>query len=307
MSGAFALCLIALAACVPAAQAARPATASERVQMLRAAAASSHGKLIGLRVTGRGRVTVAPFAYRTRASVTAARSSIDRSWALLVTAMSTRADARRTFLLKRRSGRWRVEMSASRGSEQAGLCRRARPGTEVALDLGLGDATWPGRCRHRRPRARLVRRMTAAELASVRAMVEWRFDDYTFEKVAGPVQPRVRESFVRTSDCAWDGRGSVIVPPYGQVSRADPRWGTVIVTCVTGWDGFALLESPSVILVSRSGEKGAFTAVPAHTMPSYSMLGELCTQDRRWPIPAAARVALAFCTPFPAELGYVLR
>lgn len=294
---------VAAAAVAPAAEAARVAAKPERGALLRAAAASAGGKSVGLLARPNGRATVAPFGYRTRAAVLAVRSSIARSWALLVVAPNGRPDLRQTFLLQRRLGRWRVWFSASRGSEPDKLCGRSRPGTAIALDLGLSSSTWSGKCRHPRRRSGLIRPMTAAELASVRAMVEWTLDD-SFNWVPGPVQPRASE--VVTSDCAWDGRGQAVPPPYGEVARSNPRWGVAVVYCVIGSDGFGLLESPTLILVRRGGRTGPFTAVPAHTLPSWSVRGELCW-SRRWPVPAAPRVALEFCTPFPAALSSALR
>jgi hypothetical protein len=80
----------------------------------------------------------------------------------------------------------------------------------------------------------------------------------------------------------------------------------VTITCVTGYDGFGYLESPTVLLVSRAGRTGPFTAVLAHTLPSWTVRGSICT-EHRWPVPAAPRAALEFCTPFPAELRGALR
>jgi hypothetical protein len=260
--------------------------------------------LVGLRVSPAGTVTVAPFGIRERARVLAVRSSVDRRWALLVASVATRADVRRAFLLERVLGRWRVRMSAARGEVAEEVCRRPAPGIAVVIDLGLSTAP-PDRCRHPRSRAHLVRSMSAAELASVRAMVEWRQDQDTFEMVPGPTQPEAHEVFA--SNCSWDGRGEMVPPPSGEVSRADPRWGTVTIFCVYGSDGFALLETSTVILVGRAGQTGAFTRAVAHTMPTWSMIGELCHEDRRWAVPAAARVGLEFCTPFPAALRGVLR
>ncbi|HEX2160359.1 MAG TPA: hypothetical protein VHF88_00875 [Thermoleophilaceae bacterium] len=300
-----ALCGGALLAWSAPADAARPASGAERLSMLRAAAASEGGAMVRLRVGSGGRATMEPLGSRGPATILAVRSSLDRSWALLIASLNGRADVRRTFLLERRHGSWRVRMSAGRGDEGDGLCRLRRPGIAVALDLGLSTDTWSKTCRHKRERKRLVRRMSAAELASVRAMVEWKYDQSTFELRPGPVQPAVHEVFA--SDCAWDGRGSVVPRPVGEVARSDPRWGIVRISCVIGSDGFGALESATVMLVARAGDSGPFTRVPAHTHPAWSVRGGLCRADRRWPVPASARVALEFCTPFPAALRPALR
>jgi hypothetical protein len=304
-------CLTALAAlmalCTPSAHAARTATSAERTALLRGAAASSDGDLIGLRV-GRGGRATAAFApgLRTRTDVLAVRGLIDPSWALLVVAQEGRGDWRRTFVLERVRARWRVRMSASRGSEYVELCRHARPGTAIALDLGLTSLGGQSRCRHKRSRTSLVRPMDPADLASVRAMVEWHFDPEYGGYAPGPVQPEVSE--VHTSSCDWDGNdGRYATPPSGEVARADARWGAVAVDCVTGTDGFAELVNRTLLLVGRSGASGAFTRVAAHTMMSWSVQGNLCAMRARSPVPAAPRAALDFCTPFPYAVRSALR
>jgi hypothetical protein len=300
---ALALCCLAWVAATAPAQAARTATNGERTALLKAAAASEGGAVVGLRVGRGGRVTMQPLGWRTPATVLAARSSIDRSWAMLVAYPKGDISQRRTFLLQRRAGRWRVRMATGRGEEGDGICRMSRPGTAVVLDLGLSSNTWSRKCRHRRDRRTLVRRMTASELGSVRAMVEWTWD--TGRLGPGPVQPAVHDVFA--SDCSWDGRGKLVPPPVGEVARSDPRWGLVSISCAIGTDGFGVLESTTVLLVARAGRSGAFTRVPAHTLPAWSARGGLCGEDRRWPIAAAPRVALEFCTPFPAAIRDALR
>ena len=284
------------------AQAATTADPALRTALLRAASDSPRGEATGMSVDRRGHVKWRQTGFRTPADVLAVRASVDRSWALAVVTDRFRADARMTFLLERTHARWRVRLAASRGEEGPAVCRRRSPGVAVTTDLGL---TTPLRCRHPRDTRRLVRPMDAAELASVRAMVEWRYSDATGSFEPGPVQPRTHE--VLASDCAWDGRGSVVDPPSGEVSRTDPRWGAVVVTCVTGSDGFGLLENPTMLLVGRAGRSGPFTDVPAHTFMTWSMQSGLCRRDLRWPVPAAARVDLRFCTPFPAALVDALR
>ena len=284
------------------AEAATTAQPGLRTALLRAASDSPHGEVNGMEVDRRGRVKWQMTGFRNPADVLAVRSSVDRSWALAVVSDRFRAGARITFLLERSHARWRVRLAAYRGEEGPALCRRRSPGVAVTTDLGLST---PLRCRHPRDERKLTRPMDAAELASVRAMVEWRYSDATGNLEPGPVQPRTHEVFA--SDCAWDGRGSVIDPPYGEVSRTDPRWGTVVVTCVTGSDGFALLENPTMLLVGRAGRSGPFTDVPGHTFMSWSIQSDLCRRDLRWPVPAAPRVDLRFCTPFPAALVAALR
>ncbi len=304
---ALALCCSSLAALATSADAARTATKGERLALLRAAAASERGRSLHLSVRNGGRsVTIAPTTIPGPATVVAARSSVDPGWALLVVLYQGRVDQRETFLLQRRSGRWQVQVTASRGYESERLCQRSSPGVAVVVDLGLSADPGSGRCRHRRKPTRLVRPMTDAEQASIRALVEWRWVD-TPESSGmepGPVQPEVHDVFA--SNCSWDGRGEVVDPPSGVVARSNPRWGLLTIICVTGSDGFSLLENQTVMLVGRSGKSGPFTRVAAHTLPSWSSMGSLCGRDRRWPVPAAPRVALQFCTPFPAVLGDAL-
>lgn len=296
--------LVALGAAASA-EAARPAGKGERAAMLAAAAASAEGDAVSLRMGKRGRASFAPFGYPMAATVLAVRSSVDRRWGLLVVTARLRSDVRKTFLLQRRPGRWRVSFAGSRGDEPYRLCRRSKPGVAVTLDLGLSTATINGRCRYPRSRKALVRSMTASEVASVRAMVEWTYREAEGAMVPGPVQPAVHEVFA--SDCSWDGRGDMVPKPAGQVARSNPRWGVLSIYCVIGTDGFSLLESVTSLLVSRSGTSGPFTRVPAHTHPSWSAYGQLCGTDRRWPIPAPPRVALDFCLPFPAAIQNALR
>lgn len=146
--------------------------------------------------------------------------------------------------------------------------------------------------------------MTAGEVASVRRMVEWKWDaDGLFRP--GPRQPEVHDVFA--SDCAWDGRGKMVARPVGEVAKSDPRWGLLSVSCVIGSDGFAAIESTTVMLVRRSGRSGAFIRVLAHTHPAWSQRGGLCSRRAGWPIPALPRVALEFCAPYPSQLQSALR
>ncbi len=208
-------------------------------------------------------------------------------------------------MLERVRGRWRVRLAAYRGSEYDELCRRPRPGAAVAIDLGLTEIGARSSCRHDRSRKSLVRPMSADELASVRAMVEWSEDvDENGARIRGPVQPEVSE--VSTGSCEWDADPETGTP-YGEVARADPRWGRVVVMCVTGSDGFAALVNQTLLLVGRAGTSGPFTRVAAHTNMSWSSMGNLCATRAGWPIPAAPRVALEFCTPFPYALRGALR
>lgn len=301
------LCAAVAAALVFAAapaDAARVASKAERGALLRAAAGSSAGEVVGLRTGRGGRVTIAPRTLTTPATVAAWRSSVDGRWALLDAMPTGDPSGRETFVLRRSAGRWRVRFAAGRGELLDAACRHAKPATPIALDLGLRTSGGFGRCRHRREPRALQRPMRADEVASVRRMVEWTYDA-NFQFVPGPVQPRVHDVFA--SQCAWDGRGERVSAPSGVVARSDPRWGLLSVACTIGSDGFAALESTTVMLVSRAGRSGPFTAVPAHTMPSWSSYGSLCGADRRWPLAAATRVALEFCTPFPHAMRDVLR
>ena len=243
--------LAALAAFAPGAFAGRLATGGERAALLRAAASSDKGKSLRLRVGRNGRVTFAPLTLTIRAHVLAVRSQVDPAWALLVVAQEPGFDVRETFVLERVRGRWRVRLAAYRGSEYDALCRRPRPGAAVAIDLGLTEIGARSSCRHDRSHKSLVRPMSAEELASVRAMVEWHEDvDENGDRIRGPVQPEVSE--VSTGSCEWDADPETGTP-YGEIARADPRWGRVVVMCVTGSDGFAALVNQTLLLVGRAG------------------------------------------------------
>lgn len=289
----------------PAAQAAREVGGKERMQLLRAVAASSAGKAVRLRVARSGRVTMAPAFVPGPAKITSMRSSVDRTWAVLVATPKSNRALRSTFVLKRANGKWRVKLSAGRGEEGAAMCRRKKPGAAVAFDLGFPDTTLDDRCRHRRTFRSLTRPMTAGEVGSVRSMVEWTQDPDTFEMIPGPVQP-ARSDVKSVSSCSWNGGGALGLVPSGRVSRADPRWGVVYVGCVVGSDGSSLMENAVLTLVRRSGGGGAFTSVPGMVLPSRSPLGDLCLQDLKWPVSPFARAGLDFCMPYPLALRNAL-
>jgi len=158
------------------AEAATTAQPGLRTALLRAASDSPRGEATNMEVDRRGRVKWQLTGFRNPADVLAVRSSVDRSWALAVVSDRFRAGARITFLLERSRARWRVRLAAYRGEEGPALCRRRSPGVAVTTDLGLST---PLRCRHPRDERKLTRPMDAAELASVRAMVEWRYSDAT--------------------------------------------------------------------------------------------------------------------------------
>lgn len=295
------LCLMVWLAQATPAEAARPATTGERAGMLKAAVRSPGGAAVRLRVDRRGRVTMQPLAGVHRATILAVRSSVDREWALLVATAGNGPDLRQAFLMRRRSGQWRVHWATGRGGEADAVCRTRTPGTPVVLDLGLSSDTWSRRCRYPRARRALVRPMTAAEIASVRAMVEWTWDTGQLEP--GPVQPQVHDVFA--SDCHWDDHLGTAAPT-GEVARINPRWGLLSISCTIGSEGGGALVGDTVMLVARGARQGAFTRVLAHTSPSWSVRGALCGRDIRWPVPARARVALAFCTPFPSAIRRAL-
>ena len=284
------------------ADAAQSVNKSTQKQMLRAAAASPGGKGVGLRVGKRGRVTMQPLAWRGPAKIVAVRSSINPSWGLLIALLNGSAEVRHSFMLQKRGGDWRVQWSTNRGFEADEVCKRRSPGTAVVLDLGLSTDNWGQKCRHRRNPAGLVRRMNKAEIGSIRRMVEWKWGANGLKP--GPVQPRVRE--VPASDCNWDGLGNTEAPS-GAVARTNPRWGILHLPCGIGSDGFGVLEGSTDLLVRRGGRSGAFAQVLAHVHPGWSARSGFCARDRRWPVPAAARVALGFCTPFPAVIRAALR
>ena len=246
----------------------RLATDKERAALLRAAASSEKGKRLRLRVGRSGRVTFAPLTLTIRAHVLAVRSLVDPSWALLVVAREPGSDVRETFVLERARGRWRVRLAAYRGSEYDGAVPAPTPRRGGGHRPGADGDRRGSSCRHERSRKSLVRPMSAEELASVRAMVEWSEDvDENGARIRGPVQPEVSE--VSTGSCEWDADPETGTP-YGEVARADPRWGRVVVMCVTGSDGFAALVNQTLLLVGRAGTSGPFTRVAAHTNMSWS-------------------------------------
>jgi hypothetical protein len=292
--------VIGLAHTAPA-EGARTVAAAERTAMAKAAAASPGGVNSRMRVDRRGRVTMRPLAGVERTAVLAVRSSVDPRWALLVATPGNRPDLRTTFLMRRGSGQWRVHWSARRGSEADAVCRVRAPGSAVVFDLGLSSDTWSARCRYPRNRRTLTRPMTAAEVASVRAMVEWTWESGQYEP--GPVQPQVRDVFA--SDCRWESSADGS-SPTGTVARINPRWGMLSIQCAIGGSDGGALIGDTVMLVGRAAPRGAFTRVLAHTHPAWSVRGGLCTRDRRWPVPDRARVALGFCTPFPSAIRRAL-
>lgn len=312
MAGTLRGLVVALGACglilgsAPAASAATDVTGPQRAVLVRAAATSGAGKAVGMRVGRNGRVTMAPTMVPSPAEATVVRSLVNRKWALVVAAPKYHPEHRRAFVLKRSGRTWRVKFAADRGEETQALCRRSQPSTAVAFDLGFTDTPFEKHCRYKRTRDSVTRPMTAQELTSVRAMVEWTQDPDTFDWIPGPVQP-ARSDVNSVSTCAWDGGGALGLVPYGRVSRADPRYGVAYVGCVAGSDGFSLLESPVLVVVSRGSGSGGFSAVPGMVLPSWSIMSDLCLQDLKWPISAVARAELQICVPYPLRLRNALR
>lgn len=299
-----AICSLALVVLVEAATAAERLGKSGQNDMVRDVAQSGPGKDVALRITKRGKVTFdATFRNIVTAdNVLAIRSSIAPKWGMLAVAAVGPSGYQRTFLVKRKRGNWKALFGASRGSENLGICKLKNPSTPIALDLGFSDAgTWGQRCRHPRKRTSLVRRMTSAELKSVRDMVETRWVGAV--RRPGPVQPKVTDDLISNSNCLWDGSEfSRVDRARGEVSKANPRWGAVDVGCMAG-AGYTVTQ----YLVGRSGRTGAFTAVPAHVLASWSQSPSICDEPRKWSVPASSRVALEFCSPFPSVIASVFR
>jgi len=295
--------VVLLASVVPATAAVELGPA-KRNDMVRDVARSEPGRETKLRITQRGRVSFDATSRNivTADNVLAVRSSISPKWGMLSVAAVGSQGYQRTFLVKRKAGRWTARFGAVRGEENLAICRLRAPSTPVSLDLGFSDAgTYGERCAHKRTRASQVRPMTAAELQSVRRMVEWRWEGAQY--VPGPVQPAVTDPLVSDSSCEWDGLGTQVGKARGEVAKADPRWGAVDVGCRVGSAGYTVTQ----YLVRRSGTSGGFTAVPAHVAASWSSYADLCNRERSWPIPAQPRVALEFCSPFPAVIRSVFR
>ena len=298
-----AMCSAAVLVSTVPAQAAKEVPGTARDKMIRGVAKSAPGKADSLKITKRGKVTFdATFRNIVTAdNILAVRSSIAPKWGLLAIAAVGNQGYQRTYLVKRTRGSWRAVFSATRGSENIQICKFAKPATPVALDLGFSDLGLSGeRCKHKRSRFTLVRQMTSAELSSVRTMVEWRWDTGGLQP--GPVQPRVTDRWISNSNCKWDGLGSAVTEARGEVSKINPRWGAVDVGCM----GSACYDATQY-LVRRSGRTGAFTRVPAHVLASWSSRSDLCTRNRNWAVPAAVRVSLEFCSPFPSEIRSVFR
>jgi len=288
---------VSLVAAVPAS--AREATKSERLALLRAIAKSPQGRDHQVTVTRTGATSFTPVSYRTRARVTASRSSVNGGWATVELRSATRYDQALTFMMRRTASGWRTHWAARVGVDaENALCRSATPGTLISLDLGY-DVTGVRPCRYPRNRLKLVRPMNAAELGSVRSMVEWTWqtqetpDGTTSGFFPGPTQPAWVEPSVSTVSCEWDGNPRTGEPLTGEVSVNDPRWGVVKVLCRTGSDGFSDLYSPTMILVQRAGRTGAFTVPHGHAREYRSD-----ATGRRWAIPAASRAALRWAWPY---------
>jgi len=299
-----AICSLALLIPVQAANAAERLGKSGQNEMVRNVAQTGPGRDVKLRITAGGKVTFdATFQYIVTANnVLAVRSSIAPKWGMLAVASGDKYAFQRTFLVKRSRGSWKAIFSANRGDENLEICKLKQPNTPIALDLGFSDAgTWGERCKHKRKRTSLVRGMTAPEMRSVRDMVETRWVGAVQEP--GPVQPKVTDDLVSNSNCLWDGSSTSLVDKaQGEVSKANPRWGAVDVGCIAG-PGYNVTQ----YLVRRSGRTGAFSAVPAHVLASWSSYPSICDESRKWSVPTSSRVALEFCSPFPSVVRSVFR
>ena len=137
--------------------------------------------------------------------------------------------------------------------------------------------------------------MSSEEIAGIRADYERILSPETCEYTS-PKEPDFSEI---VGDCDWEQKGVYGFAPSGRVSKTDPRFGVLNIGCITGSvDGIAALNATDP-LVSRAGKSGPFTNLMAHVIPGGSQQAGACATDRRWPIPAAARVSLRFCLPFP--------
>lgn len=181
------------------------------------------------------------------------------------------------------------------------LCKRKKPPTAVVYDLALDPVdrfSANGRCRNSRKPDSLSRPMSSEEIAGIRADYERAENPDTFEYTSRK-EPDFSEI---VGDCDWEKKGEYGFAPSGRVSKTDRRFGVLQIGCITGSvDGIAALNATD-LLVSRSGNSGPFTNLVAHVIPGWSRLVGACATDRRWPIPAAARVSLQFCLPFPYAL-----
>lgn len=269
------------------------------VAMAKRAAGTPAGKSWGMKVNGKGRVTVAASGSRAPARLLAFRSSISPRWRLVIVTMKARADQRQTFLF-RKSGGWKLLWAAGRGSEAEAVCRSRQPSALVVSDLGLSTNTWGRRCRFPRKPQTLTTKMSRTELDSVVGLVEPDPD-------TGKPRLRPRPAEVHPESCDWRGvPGDPSSKLLGWTAKTNPRWGVVDVNCVHGSDGFGALMGPTHLLVKRKAARGRFNRAIALVIPAWSARARLCAGNRAWPVPARPRVALGFCTPFPGSIQQAL-
>lgn len=291
-----AVALAALAAAPPAHAATEPSSPQQR-QVLRAVAkvAPSYARISvrGKKVT----MLLGGIRYKNvRHGVF--RSGVDRRYFRVD--LVPRPTEAYVAIVEKRRGRYALRAWDTRWDMIDTLCKQRKPSTAVVYDLGLDpvDRLSAGRCRYPRALDTLRTRMSAGEIAGLRAVYEPYLDPETFE-LRTVKQPAFWEV---GSNCDWEKSGPNGFAPYGWVSKADPRFGLLRIGCITGSVDGVPAFNVTDLLVSRPGRSGEFTNLLAHVRPGYSPQTGACATDRRWPVGPAARVSLQFCLPYPFAL-----
>lgn len=236
----------------------------------------------------------------TAQEVGAFRSSIDAKYSRIdLVANGTRL--RLTALVKKSGGKRKVLYWGQRFDIIDYLCRTRSPNTLIVSDLGLGPvakgAYGAKRCKNPRELNSTTSAMSTGEVEAIRAMYEPVFGEQPDGGfgLASPVEPDFKEP---SASCDWNG--ALTAAPTGRVAKSDPRFGVLHIACITGSVNGIAAYGNTDLLVSRSGSSGSFTRLLAHVKPAWSPQAWECLQNRKWPVPAAPRTALDFCSPYPA-------
>ncbi len=284
-------------------------TTKQRDAAIRTLAAFPAAKTYGIRVSG-SKVTVSDWGSRLTLQVAVAhRSQVDPDYTR-IDLVGKGGQIRVMGLIEKVGSRHRLHYVGPRYEATKALCRKRVPGPRIVFDLGLDPVDDGGyfvkNCRYDRRRASLTTQMSAAEIAGIRAAYE--LQPYFIEHPDGGTESGLRSprrpGFNEVSaDCHWDLDTPTLSAPGGVVSRSDPRFGLLSITCITGSVNGVAAYGNSDLLVSRPGKTGPFTRLVAHVRPTWSLAPGQCVNDRRvWGVPARPRVDLGFCTPFPSLL-----
>jgi hypothetical protein len=200
-----------------------------------------------------------------------------------------------TGIVRTRGTGLRVVYWGTRWNVEDRLCSKRKPSTAVVVDLGLGPMEGPS-CRYDRNPFSLRSKMTQGHVRTLRKLFEPVWDG---QGLSSPVTPDFSE--IDYSGCRWDGSAAQ-GGPIGFISKSDPRWGVLFIDCITTSVGGVPGLNSTELLVSRKSQRGNFTRLHAHVLPGWSRSALACASNKRWPVPAKARVDLGFCLPSPAEL-----